>query len=209
MATELLINARSYETRVALIENNILAEFHLERPRRHSLAGNIYKGLVVQVLPGMQAAFVEIGLERAGFLYVSDVTDHFEEFEVLMKQEEEEDRQKFVLLRNADLKSSRRRAGNDSPQSYLYHSLAPGMRHKSMEPFLVEFEAGDWNDSLLYKHDGEEFIYLLAGELEFHYGQEIMTLKAGDSIYYDSSESHGYISLGSEKAKAVAVLYPK
>lgn len=123
--------------------------------------------------------------------------------------EEEEDRQKFVLLRNADLKSSRRRAGNDSPQNYLYHSLAPGMRHKSMEPFLVEFETGDWKDSLLYKHDGEEFIYLLSGELEFHYGKEIMTLKAGDSIYYDSSESHGYISLGSEKAKAVAVLYPK
>jgi ribonuclease G len=67
MATELLINARSYETRVALIENNVLAEFHLERPRRHSLAGNIYKGQVVRVLPGMQAAFVEIGLERAGF----------------------------------------------------------------------------------------------------------------------------------------------
>ncbi len=52
MATELLINARSYETRVALIENNILAEFHIERPRRHSLAGNIYKGQVVRVLPG-------------------------------------------------------------------------------------------------------------------------------------------------------------
>ena len=92
MATELLINARSYETRVALIENNVLAEFHLERPRRHSLAGNIYKGQVVRVLPGMQAAFVEIGLERAGFLYVSDVTDHFDEFEVLMKQEDEAER---------------------------------------------------------------------------------------------------------------------
>jgi transcriptional regulator with XRE-family HTH domain len=123
--------------------------------------------------------------------------------------EEEEDRQKFVLLRNDDLKSSRRRSGNDSPQSYLYHSLAPGMRHKSMEPFLIEFEAGDWNDSLLYRHDGEEFIYLLDGELEFHFGQEIMILKAGDSIYYDSSESHGYISLGNNKAKAVAVLYSK
>ena len=123
--------------------------------------------------------------------------------------EEEEDRQKFVLLRSGDLKSSRRRSGNDSPQSYLYHSLAPGLRHKSMEPFLVEFEAGDWNESLFYKHDGEEFIYLLEGELEFHYGQEIMVLKTGDSIYYDSSESHGYISLGSEKAKAVAVLYSK
>jgi transcriptional regulator with XRE-family HTH domain len=123
--------------------------------------------------------------------------------------EEEEDRQKFVLLRKADLKSSRRRSGNDLPQSYLYHSLAPGLRQKSMEPFLVEFEAGDWNDTLLYRHDGEEFIYLLEGELEFHYGQEIMILKTGDSIYYDSSEAHGYISLGSEKAKAVAVLYSK
>jgi len=123
--------------------------------------------------------------------------------------EEEGDRQKFVLLRSSDLRSSRRRSGNDSPQNYLYHSLAPGMRHKSMEPFLVEFESGEWDDSLLYRHDGEEFIYLLEGELEFHYGQEIMVLKTGDSIYYDSSEAHGYISLGSKKAKAVAVLYPK
>jgi len=123
--------------------------------------------------------------------------------------EEEEDRQKFVLLRSNDLKSSRRRSGNDSPQNYLYHSLAPGMRHKSMEPFLVEFETGEWNDSLLYRHDGEEFIYLLEGELEFHFGQDIMILKTGDSVYYDSSEAHGYISLGSTKAKAVAVLYSK
>jgi transcriptional regulator with XRE-family HTH domain len=123
--------------------------------------------------------------------------------------EEEGDRQKFVLLRSNDLRSSRRRSGNDSPQNYLYHSLAPGMRHKSMEPFLVEFEAGDWDDSLLYRHEGEEFIYLLEGELEFHYGQESMVLKTGDSIYYDSSEAHGYISLGSEKAKAVAVLHSK
>src|SRR6185369_215895 len=123
--------------------------------------------------------------------------------------EEEEDRQKYVLLRNSDIRSSRRRSGNDSPQNYLYHSLAPRMKHKSMEPFLVEFEPGKWDDTLLYRHDGEEFIYLLHGELEFHYGAEIMILKAGDSIYYDSSEAHGYISIGSEKAKAVAVLYSR
>jgi len=123
--------------------------------------------------------------------------------------EEEEDRQKFVLLRNSDIRSSRRRSGNDSPQNYLYHSLAPRMRHKSMEPFLVEFEPGKWDDTLLYRHDGEEFIYLLHGELEFHYGEEVMILKAGDSIYYDSSEVHGYISIGSAKAKAVAVLYSR
>lgn len=122
---------------------------------------------------------------------------------------EEEDRQKFVLLRSSDLESSSRRSGNDSPQNYLYHSLAPGLSQKSMEPFLVEFEAGEWDDSLFYRHEGEEFIYLLAGILEFHYGQESMILKPGDSIYYDSSQAHGYISLGSEKAKAVAVLYAK
>jgi transcriptional regulator with XRE-family HTH domain len=123
--------------------------------------------------------------------------------------EEEEDRQKFVLLRNSAVPSSRRRSGNDAPQTYLYHSLAPGLRKKSMEPFLVEFEPGKWDDSLLYSHDGEEFIYLLQGELEFHYGAEIMILKPGDSIYYDSSEAHGYISRGDSKAKAVAVLYSR
>lgn len=90
MATELLINARSYETRVALIENSILAELHVERPTRYSLSGNIYKGRVVRVLPGMQAAFVDIGLERAAFLYITDVTDNFEEFEAMMKEEDEE-----------------------------------------------------------------------------------------------------------------------
>ena len=123
--------------------------------------------------------------------------------------EEEGDRQKFVLLRGSTVPASRRRSGNDAPQAYLYHSLAPGLRKKSMEPFLVEFTPGKWEDSLLYRHDGEEFIYLLQGELELHYGQEIMILKPGDSIYYDSSEAHGYISRGDDKAKAVAVLYSR
>ncbi|OGP50362.1 MAG: ribonuclease G [Deltaproteobacteria bacterium RBG_13_43_22] len=90
MATELLINIRSYETRVAVIENHVLAELHVERPSRYSLAGNIFKGRVVRVLPGMQAAFVDIGLEKAAFLYVTDVTDNFEEFEAMMKEEEED-----------------------------------------------------------------------------------------------------------------------
>ncbi len=103
MATELLINARSYETRVAVIENNILAELHVERPSRHSLAGNIYKGRVVRVLPGMQAAFVDIGLERAAFLYITDVTDNFEDFEAMMKEEEEEDLSEGLLELEGEL----------------------------------------------------------------------------------------------------------
>lgn len=73
MTTEILINSRSYEVRLALVENGVLSEFHLQRPTEKGLMGNIYKGKVVRVLPGMQAAFVDIGLERTGFLYVDDI----------------------------------------------------------------------------------------------------------------------------------------
>jgi ribonuclease G len=69
---EIAINASALETRVALLEDSQLAEFYLERTRQVGLAGNIYKGRVTRVLPGMQAAFVDIGLEKAGFLHVSD-----------------------------------------------------------------------------------------------------------------------------------------
>jgi ribonuclease G len=69
---EIIINAFPLEVRVALLEDGALAEFYLEREERGGLAGNIYKGRVTRVLPGMQAAFVDIGLEKAGFLHVSD-----------------------------------------------------------------------------------------------------------------------------------------
>ncbi|GAG29514.1 unnamed protein product, partial [marine sediment metagenome] len=86
MANELLINARSHETRVALVENGVVVELHIERKTGQELMGNIYRGRVVRVLPGMQAAFVDIGLERTGFLYVSDVHQDFLEIEQMMLQ---------------------------------------------------------------------------------------------------------------------------
>lgn len=73
MYTDILINATHYENRIALVDSGNLLEFYLERPAEKGLVGNIYCGKVVRVLPGMQAAFVDIGLERAGFLYVDDV----------------------------------------------------------------------------------------------------------------------------------------
>ncbi len=73
MSTAILINSRRYEVRIAIVENGTLSEFHLQRPTEKGLIGNIYKGKVVRVLPGMQAAFINIGLERTGFLYVDDV----------------------------------------------------------------------------------------------------------------------------------------
>jgi ribonuclease G len=79
MSEEVLINVTPVETRVALVENGMLQEVYIERSSRLGIVGNIYKGKVVRVLPGMEAAFVDIGLEKAAFIHVSDVTDNNEE----------------------------------------------------------------------------------------------------------------------------------
>ena len=81
---EILINVRPYEKRIAILEDGRLAEIVYERPENNRLVGNIYKGVVNAVLPGLQAAFVDIGLEKAGFLHVEDVVgrpnlDEYEE----------------------------------------------------------------------------------------------------------------------------------
>ncbi|WNC72915.1 ribonuclease G [Thalassotalea psychrophila] len=73
MSGELLINVTPSETRVALIENGTLQEVHVERNLKRGIVGNIYLGKVIRVLPGMQAAFVDIGLEKAAFLHASDI----------------------------------------------------------------------------------------------------------------------------------------
>src|SRR5436309_4323430 len=73
MSNILVINASGQETRVALIEQGTISEYYLERKNEKGIVGNIYKGKVVRVLPGMQAAFVDIGLDKAAFLYVADI----------------------------------------------------------------------------------------------------------------------------------------
>ena len=73
MSEELLINVTPMETRVAVVENGVLQEIYIERTAAKGIVGNIYKGKVVRVLPGMQAAFVEAGLERASFIHASDI----------------------------------------------------------------------------------------------------------------------------------------
>ena len=75
MSKEILINVTPQEVRVAILENGMLHDLYIERSRSRGLVGNVYKGKVVRVLPGMEAAFVDIGLEKAAFLHVSDVAD--------------------------------------------------------------------------------------------------------------------------------------
>ena len=79
MASEILINVRPSQTRVAYVEGKILKDLKIERKTAPTLVGSVYKGKVIRVLPGMQAAFVDIGLDRAAFLYVGDIRgDKFE-----------------------------------------------------------------------------------------------------------------------------------
>ncbi len=82
MAREILINASPFETRVAVVERQRLAEIFIERTRDRSIAGNIYKGRVTRVLPGMQAAFVDVGLEKAAFLHGADLYMPLEDDEI-------------------------------------------------------------------------------------------------------------------------------
>ncbi len=79
MSEEILINVTPVETRVALVENGMLQEVYIERSSRLGIVGNIYKGKVVRVLPGMEAAFVDIGLEKAAFIHVSDISENNED----------------------------------------------------------------------------------------------------------------------------------
>src|ERR1041385_302891 len=82
MAKQLIVSVNGREKKIAIIEDDKVAEFYIERGEQHQgIVGNMYKGRVMRVLPGMQSAFVDIGLERDAFLYVSDFFDEEEEFE--------------------------------------------------------------------------------------------------------------------------------
>jgi len=69
VSEEILINVTPQETRIAIVENGVLQEVHVERTSNRGIVGNIYKGKVVRILPGMQAAFIEVGLKRTAFLH--------------------------------------------------------------------------------------------------------------------------------------------
>src|SRR5687768_16335832 len=89
MSKEMIISSSAHETRVAILEDDQVAEIFIERERSRGVVGNVYKGRVSKVLPGMQSAFIDLGLERDGFLYVSDVVASFEEFERLDTEEDD------------------------------------------------------------------------------------------------------------------------
>jgi ribonuclease G len=90
MGVEIAINRTPQETRVAVLENKVVTELYVDRAQKKDFVGNVYKGKVVKVLPGMQAAFVDIGLERAAFMHVSDLSVGTEPGDILVESDEDE-----------------------------------------------------------------------------------------------------------------------
>ncbi|HEU4936034.1 MAG TPA: Rne/Rng family ribonuclease [Vicinamibacterales bacterium] len=102
MNKEMIISANDHDTRVAILEEDQVVEIFIERERQRGVVGNIYKGRVSKVLPGMQSSFVDIGLERDAFLYVSEVVNTVEEFDRLESGDEDEPAMAAVAEPSAD-----------------------------------------------------------------------------------------------------------
>jgi len=124
MTKELFVSSTPHETKVGMVEDDLLAEVYLERENEYTLAGSIYKGRVTRVLPGMQSAFVDIGLERDAFLYVSD----FMELE-----NEEDDLEEISAGRPvSDFKAAQPTASQaaSEPEAELLSPAAPTLEHQ-------------------------------------------------------------------------------
>lgn len=97
--------------------------------------------------------------------------------------------------------------GEQARLNYNYESLSYRLARKKMEPFFVEIDA-DPTDSAQLSHDGEEFMYVLSGEIDLHFGDEHFRLVPGDSAYFVATVPHQLRGVGGKKAEAIIVLYP-
>ncbi|UCD57028.1 MAG: cupin domain-containing protein [Candidatus Hydrogenedentota bacterium] len=114
-----------------------------------------------------------------------------------------------VVRKGEHKKVSRRPTPEKSPLSYSYEALAYRLTERHMEPFLVEFDIDIEEEVPPLSHKGEEFVYVLEGEIEFHAEDEAVRLTQGDSLYFDSSMPHAFIGKGDTKPRAIVVIYPE
>jgi transcriptional regulator with XRE-family HTH domain len=116
--------------------------------------------------------------------------------------------EKVVLVRRDESKVIDSRYFGREESGYYYEALAYKKSKKYMEPFLVEFKRKKPDKLSYFSHEGEEFIYLLEGKLEFRTENEQYVLNPGDSLYFESSIPHAYRALERKNAKALTVVYP-
>jgi ribonuclease G len=128
MTKEMIISSNGHETMVAILEDDLVAEVFVERERQRGVVGNVYKGRVSKVLPGMQSSFIDLGLERDGFLYVADVVDTLEEFDKLEASDDESKDVGKDVGKDAgkDAAKDRRLGDRDRPQPKIEDLLKEG-----------------------------------------------------------------------------------
>ena len=114
---------------------------------------------------------------------------------------------KITLVRASERENPDARKLGGTAVGYQYATLAYKKNRKNMEPFFVEFQNSDEREMPFYRHEGEEFMFVLQGRLEFRTEEEVHELRAGDSLYFESDVPHAYRSLGNRKATAVVVLF--
>jgi len=112
-----------------------------------------------------------------------------------------------VTRRGERVRIMRRPHHIEGEVEYIYESLEIRKVQKHMEPFMVEFPVRDTSETVLACHEGEEFLYLLEGTLEFRSADRVEILNPGDSIYFESDVDHGFRCLGGAPAKALAVVW--
>jgi transcriptional regulator with XRE-family HTH domain len=121
---------------------------------------------------------------------------------------EEETREKAVVVRKEERKKIfRHLPAQHDLSGYTYQALAYTKNAKHMEPFLIEFEPKKKEDLAFLTHRGEEFHFVSRGRLAFYYQNQEIVLRAGDSVYFDSSVPHTFRALGGQKAQAITVIY--
>src|SRR5579862_1373180 len=116
MNKEMIVSSNAHETTVAILEDDLVAEIFVERERHRSVVGNVYKGRVSKVLPGMQSSFIDLGLERDGFLYVAEVIDTLEEFEKLEAGDDEKDTKEPKDTKEGEPRASSPAEGRPQPK---------------------------------------------------------------------------------------------
>lgn len=141
----------------------------------------------------------------AALLRISKVFDR--EVGYFFEEEEIEELRIEVVRKDERKKVQRKRASGKYALSYSYQSLSHRKSHKHMLPLRVEFDIDIDEDIELLTHEGEEFLYLLKGELELRTNTEVIHLFSGDSVYFDSTIPHGFIGRGNTKPSALVIIY--
>src|SRR5215216_2922909 len=144
MSKEMIVSVNGREKKIAILENGRVSEFYIERGEENSgVAGNVYKGRVMRVLPGMQSAFVDIGLERDAFLYVSDFFDEEEEFErIVVDKKKSEGADDEAAQRAAVERIERSRVERERAAEQAQAEAEPEDEAEAEEPALAAVPSG-------------------------------------------------------------------